>query len=402
MLPLKKPIILAVGLYSYGTGFTRVLQSLFAELSAHYTIHWLGIGYNGSTQQLAHYTLYANNVHGGDMYGAYAAATMALQLEIDFVFILNDLYMFKNYEEQLLPLKKKQIKLIGYIPLDGYINNAEIVKQIAFLDTIVCYAAWAKEEIEHAFSQLNHTAIPTLSVIYHGVDTAVFTPINKEKLIDVKRSIFPTIANAAEAVFILNANRNAERKDINTTLAAFALSLPHFIQPTYLCLHQPAITPLQKEQLINKIKQLNIQDYVILNPLGTEYVTSEQLSTLYQACAIGVNTSVGEGWGFISFEHGACGAAQIVPAHTTPIELWDGIGLCILKEQAIQLNSNPFLMYSVNVTDLSRQLISLVNDKNYFKKIMEQCYRFTIAEKFNWSFITLQWRKIFLPTAIVH
>jgi D-inositol-3-phosphate glycosyltransferase len=402
MLPLKKPIILAVGLYSYGTGFTRVLQSLFAELSTHYTIHWLGIGYNGSTQQQAHYTLYANNMQGGDMYGAYAAAAMALQLEANFVFILNDLYMFKNYEEQLLALKEKQIKLIGYIPLDGYINNAEIVKQIAFLDTVVCYAAWAKEEIVHAFSKLNHTAVPTLSVIYHGVDTAVFMPINKEKLIDVKKSIFPAIANAAEAIFILNANRNAERKDINTTLEAFALSLSHFIQPTYLCLHQPAITPQQKEQLINKIKQLNIQDYVILNPLGTQYVTSEQLTTLYQACSIGVNTSLGEGWGFISFEHGACGAVQIVPAHTTPIELWNGIGLCTLKAQAIQLNSNPFLMYAVSVTDLSRQLIGLVNDKNYLQKIIEHCYRFTIAEKFSWSFIALQWGKIFSPSAIGH
>ena len=61
----------------------------------------------------------------------------------------------------------------------------------------------------------------------------------------------------------------------------------------------------------------------MLNVNG-ESLTEQQINLLYNACDVGINTSMGEGWGLISFEHGATGAAQIVPAHTSFIENWTG------------------------------------------------------------------------------
>jgi D-inositol-3-phosphate glycosyltransferase len=395
MLPNKKPVLLVVGLYSYGTGFTNVLENLCAQWCNRYTIHWLGIGYSGELLYKNNYTLHPNNVNGGDMYGAYTAATMALELEANFVFILNDLYMFKNYQTCLTPLKEKNIKLIGYIPLDGYMTNPNIVKQISFLDTAVFYAKWAKDEVVTAFEKINAVTIPDCVVIPHGIDTSIFAKVNNEEIIDLKKTIFFTIEDTANAIFILNANRNAERKDIDTTLEGFAKGLPYFTQPAYLCLHQPAITFIQKEELESKIKLLRLENHVIINPLGEAYITPAQLSNLYHCCSIGVNTSFGEGWGLISFEHAACGAAQIVPAHTTAGEVWNNVGICIPNDYAVQLNSNPFLMYKVNAEILSEQLVALVNDKDYLQKISTQCHKYSTQEKFSWAVIAKEWYNLF-------
>jgi len=38
-----------------------------------------------------------------------------------------------------------------------------------------------------------------------------------------------------------------------------------------------------------------------------------ELNLLYNACDVGLNTASSEGWGMVSFEHAATGAAQIVP-----------------------------------------------------------------------------------------
>jgi hypothetical protein len=63
---------------------------------------------------------------------------------------------------------------------------------------------------------------------------------------------------------------------------------------------------------------------VSLNPLGSRIVDDVELNLLYNACDVGITTSMGEGWGQVSCEHGAAGAAQIVPDHTACAELWRG------------------------------------------------------------------------------
>jgi glycosyltransferase involved in cell wall biosynthesis len=37
---------------------------------------------------------------------------------------------------------------------------------------------------------------------------------------------------------------------------------------------------------------------------------------------VGLDTATGEGWGLVAFEHGATGAAQVMPDHSACAELW--------------------------------------------------------------------------------
>ena len=53
-------------------------------------------------------------------------------------------------------------------------------------------------------------------------------------------------------------------------------------------------------------------------------VSDAALNRIYNACEVGLNTSAGEGWGLVAFEHGATRAAQVVPRHSACEELWEG------------------------------------------------------------------------------
>ena len=60
-----------------------------------------------------------------------------------------------------------------------------------------------------------------------------------------------------------------------------------------------------------------------LNPLAGGVVDDRALNLLYNACDVGIDTSMGEGGGG-QLRHGAAGPAQIVPAHSACAEVWNG------------------------------------------------------------------------------
>jgi D-inositol-3-phosphate glycosyltransferase len=392
-----KPTVLAVGLFVSGTGFTRVLETLFTPLSELFDIHWMGIGYKGPVTQHQHYTLYPVNVNGGDIYGAYGAAELAVKMNARSILLLTDFYLLKNYQRPLEPLKEKNIQLVAYVPVDGYFTDTVMAGQCLFLDKLVLYNQWAMEEVKGALEE--YTAVnpaiadaqPQLSYIYHGTDTTTFTAAGKDKQA-LKQQLF-AVPGVAGSIFILNANRYNERKDIEASITAFAKAWPLFNTSTYLCLHTPNLQPELYTALLRLIAESGCSEKIILNPLGDTYCTNDQLAALYTACDIGINTSHGEGWGMISFEHAACGAAQLVPEHTAPGELWKDAGILIPVKKSLQLNTNPFLMCSINADVLANQLVQLVNDRLYRNTISGRCLQHVQQGIFNWENIAVQWAK---------
>ncbi len=388
---------MAVGLFVSGTGFTRVFETLFAQLSKHFSIHWMGIGYKGPVTPHEHYTLYPVNAAGGDIYGAYGAAALSAALDVNSIFLLTDFYLLKNYRRPLQPLKEKGIKLVAYVPLDGYFTDSTLIEDCLFLDELVLYNQWALQEVAAAGEKYiaekksGNIKLPALSYIYHGTDTAAFSAATtSHKKQELKTALF-NVPDAAESIFILNANRFNERKDIPATIAAFAKALPRFNSPAYLCLHTPNLQAHVSTNLLTVIENSGCKDSILLNPLGDDYCTNEALTQLYTACDIGVNTSLGEGWGMISFEHAACGAAQLVPGHTAPADLWKDAAIIIPTQKNIQLNTNPFLMYSVNTDALATELAHLVNDKEHLNKTTAACLALAKKEMFSWQKIAEQW-----------
>lgn len=390
---INKPTVIAVGLYIPGTGFTRVFESVFTYLHRQFDIHWLGIGYKGPTKKLSHYTLYPNNVNGGDVYGGYGAAELAKSLNADSILLLADLYQLKNYREPFLSAKKDGCRILVYAPLDGTIEDPSIAEQFLFTDELILYTDWALQETQNALQKINASDPPHLSFIYHGVDADFFKTIRKDKQKELKKELFD-VDHAENTLFILNANRFNERKDIEATLEAYAKALPHLDRDTYLVLHTPRLPDLKKEMLQKRIEELSLKEKILLNPFGNEYTSDEQLRKLYQACEIGVNTSLGEGWGLISFEHACCGAAQLVPDHSAPSEVWKEAAFLLPVSKQVQLPTNPFAMQSVDTDALATALIKLVNDPLCLEHFSTACCLRAHQEQFSWKQVSKKWLSI--------
>jgi D-inositol-3-phosphate glycosyltransferase len=110
------------------------------------------------------------------------------------------------------------------------------------------------------------------------------------------------------------------------------------------------------------IGDCGLGDRVVVNPLGDDVVDDAELNLLYNACDVGINTSMGEGWGLVSFEHGAAGAAQIVPDHTAYAELWRGRAELIPPVRRYIPEFSPLQMGEVSADGVATALESLYRD----------------------------------------
>src|SRR5205085_11032699 len=124
----------------------------------------------------------------------------------------------------------------------------------------------------------------------------------------------------------LNANRNQRRKRVDVTMRAFARFAS--ARPRALLYLHMGMRDLGCDVLA-LARSLGIEDRVITTTAAAAHphVPDEVLSLIYNACEVGVNSAVAEGFGLVSFEHAAAGAAQLVPAGGACAELWDGAAL---------------------------------------------------------------------------
>lgn len=391
--------IVALGLHIPGTGFTRVFETLFRYLGQSFDIHWIGIAYKGPEKQCDGYRLYPNNLRGGDMFGTYGSVELATALEADLVLFLNDTWILRNYAEAH---RGQPWHTMAYIPLDGNITGSDDVRELTFLDSVVAYHETAAQDFRQAFSIFNQTdeQTPQVLAIYHGVDTGAFSLPEDAWTNALWRKpfqslFFSQIQDWEDSIFILNANRFNERKDIRTTLEGFALALPDIGDPAYLCLHMPAIEPFQQDILEQWIAEFNLADHVLINPAsGQGYADEHTLAALYKACEIGINTSLGEGWGLVSFEHAACGAAQIVPSHGGQPEIWGDNADFLSATEHIKLANNPFMMQKSSPESLATHLVKLCNDKDWRRQRGKAAFHHVRGDRFKWPVIAGQWKAL--------
>ena len=121
----------------------------------------------------------------------------------------------------------------------------------------------------------------------------------------------------------------------------------------------------------------------------------EQLNTIYNAAAVGINTSIGEGWGLVSFEHAATGAAQIVPRHSACEELWQDAALMV--DPVMSLTTEGMLTegHYVSPEGVAAALQRLYEDRGLLHELSQAAYRNATRPEYRWSVIAGQWRRVF-------
>ena len=132
------------------------------------------------------------------------------------------------------------------------------------------------------------------------------------------RNYFPDFRWSIQDSWSSTPIARSHRKRLDITLKGFAQFAEGKPENVFIYLHQTSTDDYTNQRMRRLVVSFGLEKRVLINVLNVngESLTEQQINLLYNACDVGINTSMGEGWGLISFEHGATGAAQIVPAHT--------------------------------------------------------------------------------------
>jgi len=332
--------VLWIGDGEVPTGFARVNHSIIKYLDQEkYEVHHLAINYRGDPHE-NHWKLYPAMI-GGDLWGFSRFIDLIRKVRPHLIFILNDPWVIQRYLAIIIEHKEsipgiETIPVIVYFPVDATEHDAMWFRDYNELVKACCvYTEFGRNVILET-GVINPT---TVHVVPHGSDMSVFYPFPDE--IDKKGKVLKTGTQIAkEKIFpihqrpeflnsfiILNANRNQPRKRIDITLKAFGKFSANKPKNVKLYLH------MGTKDMGWDIKRLALRygfdDRLAISSDVPDLpnISDEQLNLIYNSCDIGINTSMGEGWGLTSWEHGACGKPQILPEHSCLSEIWGDAGI---------------------------------------------------------------------------
>ncbi len=136
-----------------------------------------------------------------------------------------------------------------------------------------------------------------------------------------------------------------------------------------------------------------------MNPLGDGACDDRELNLLYNACDVGINTSMGEGWGLVSFEHGASGAAQIVPDHSACSELWNGRAELIPPARNYVPEFSVLEMGEVSAQGVAQALENLYRNPARRRELAGAAWRAAQNPACSWDAIAGEFEHLFAALA---
>lgn len=250
-----------------------------------------------------------------ELYGVNSICDQIEKIQPDILFLYNDIIVisriFNNFIEKKI---EKNFKIYTYLDLVYPYEKINLIKHVDLhSDLIFVFGEyWKKNLISIGINE------DKIKILPHGFDDKIFFPIDN---IDAKKyfNFNP------DDFIILNTNRNNYRKAIDKTIDVFIkfLKIKNMDARIKLFLNMNTDADsfdngydINNQILINCIEQNINSDLVISNHIFirnslTNY-TDAQLNILYNACNIGINTCVGEGFGLCNLEHAGIGKPQII------------------------------------------------------------------------------------------
>ena len=400
--------ILVVGSYVPGSGFARVMSHVIAGIQSFHTVHYFGIDYGGPPHLDRGAQVHPGGGTPADPYGLQRLRDLVTEVRPRLAFILHDLRYQTRYLSALEPFLDG-LKAVTYTPLDGEILSYRALHPLRLVDHCVFYTRHGQQGVARFLAEWQENEgparAPALSIIPHGVHTATFYPwpgsveghFAGDGRLRAKQAVFPEERDLADSFIVLNANRPTPRKRIDLTMAGFARFAQGKPANVKLYLHHTKVTPRLQDKVLQAAAELGIRDRVLVNPIvnGKSEVDDERLNLIYNACDVGVNTAMGEGWGLVSFEHAATGAPQIVPRHTACAELWEGAAAFLEPVAKGRPWFSPYQMYAVSADELAEKLEELYQNRARRRELALAGYRRATEPQYQWPRISQQWTDLF-------
>lgn len=383
----SKPKLLAIGQGLAPTGFARVLDSLLIHLVDRWEVHHFALHYRGPHRDEP-WTVHPND-RRGDVYGLTQLGPLLESVRPDVVLILED--------PASLPLHLEIVARHGhgagtavYCPMDFDIPPGMAADIAVGADRVVAYTEAGRRSLVEA-------GLPgsRVDVLPHGIDPCRFRPLGAEGQPDrvlARRLLFGSEVGA-EDFLVLNANRNQPRKRIDLTLEGFARFAADKPPSVRLCLHMG-----MRDQGIDVLALaggLGILDRLVLTTRepGRPAVPDDRLNLIYNACDVGLNTALAEGWGLVAFEHAATGAAQVVPGHGACRELWEGSAL-LLDALASRDPRGGAGERTPTAEGVAAALETLYRDPGLRHRLAAAARANATRPDLTWSAVALRWHRL--------
>lgn len=389
--------LLIAGWYRPGTGFTRVLQALVDRFATQVEVIWVGVGSEGETRTLAPgITLIPAPAGRGDSVGAYLILEQLHQHRPDAILALNDLWYLEHYARVLGPVLQGT-PLIGYLPLDGDIPADLVLPDLRAFRTLCTYTQSAAVDLAAALAR-NGQAVP-VAVVGHGVAQALFKPSAHALASDFSLASRMQAAQAlfgldAPAIVALNASRPDPRKRIDLSLAGIAAYRQQGGRPIKLCLHQAIAHDGIAEALRAQIAELGLSHDILWWPATPGPISDAALAELYNACALGLNTSAGEGFGLVSFEHAACGVPQLLPDLPPLRELWGDAAILLGPPARLPTRWSPLLMSELTPEQVAAGLHAALGDEQRYPTWSRCALSRATAAAFDWDVVAADFKRL--------
>ncbi len=374
------------------TGFARVSQSIFARLKKAHEITVLD--WYESTDSLFLGINIIGKQYKDDEFGI--NKLLQVYSQYDVIYILNDVW---NTTKILAALKKQSggvglPKIIVYFPVDAELHNPKWYEHFDIVTHAVTYTKFAKEVVAAAVPALRDS----IKIIPHGIDTDVFykSPTPKEK---IREKLWGS-KRLNDAFIFISTNRNAPRKKLDITIRAFA----EFLKKTgakdaWLHLHCGMVD--YGIPIPTIIKQFGVDHRIMVTSTEAQMqnISSEMLNLYYNAADVGLNASLGEGWGLCSIEGAVTGAPQIVPDHSACTELFGaGRGLLVDIASDIMLDGCYTMGKLPDYAHMAVCMESYYTAKKNNEELFndgERAREYFNRSKFSWKVISTQWENLF-------
>jgi glycosyltransferase involved in cell wall biosynthesis len=359
------------------TGYGRVSKMLCDSfVEAGHTVIVVGWGQDGDITTNSKYQIVPCDI-GRDRFGEDIIAQLIRREKPDILFTLGDPWM-TEYIPQLE--ERKAVTWISYFPIDGYPIPPAWRNWIANADVPVVFSKFAKELIHKTFD-LN------TALIYHGVDTKTFKPMDKA---EIKAGY-----NASDLFIIGTVARNQPRKNLPALIKAFSIFAKN--KPdTVLYMHtQIRDAGWNIDELVNTYG-ISDKAFTTSNFNAIKGISDIDLVKIYNLFDLFVLPTMAEGFGLPILEAQSCGIPVLVTDFSACSELVaDRQGLVKVKD-TIVLGRN-IEQAIIDVDNLVHKMDYMYYDWKRrngakMKEISEKGRKF--AEQLDWKFICSDFNKL--------
>lgn len=350
-----------------------------------------------STQSLPGVRFWWTN---NNLYGQDALDQVVMEFQPDIVLTVGDFWNLSWITDRSMCRTRHTFQWCSYIPVDGEPLNGGIPPGIRAviedIDIPVAYTEYAKAAVlKSIFDQETRNRI---RVIYHGVDTSIYKPIDPKERRAIRESM-----GIGDKFLFLTVSRNQSRKNIPELLRAWKKfsELPGNVGNVALWPHMNFNDPMGWKILdLLEVLQLRNHSIMYYNSVANgshemQLLPEAELAKLYQIADAFVLVA-GEGFGLPTFEAMATKLPCVLLDHSASAELGKG-GRSELVPVTGAFTWTGAHLTQRPIPDPDRivdALSKVYKDREYREMIAENGFKF--ATQYTWDKVLDDWNTLFL------